>query len=611
MSDTSETASRDQNVSEGSNLPSTQTGPNKAKLFIHKKLARHETAVSPADSVAPIVPATFAPARLIAQEASTSPDIAKRKHGFGRTISKPLSESQPLLENRQNFLDPDDPKVSPLNLWRIRFLRHLLIFVLAFNLCLFFVVLVSQFFSIRGLGTQEALFLELCLILFSIVNGSVTLWCFATPVHYERVLGYICCVLVMVDLFVVLIVAPLRRLLGFFGVSVVFLTEANLTFIRFAEYSVENAKAEQEIKFTGRVETRKTISEILVTFFKVVSKFILLLTIWNISLTIWLNAFDSHEKPWGKLISVGEDQFQVHLACYGDVHSNSSVSAFDEGPRQPIVLVEGGQLSSVEQFQEWIQELFDMRKIERYCVWDRPGYAFSEGAPSPVSVGIITEYLLEALNKEHIDGPFSAVGFDIGGLYSKVFALRNPGQMHSILLVDSWHEDLLKHFPLIGSDKQVDAGKDFGNELELMNSWQGLIIWLKGLYSPLGLMRSLHWFAHPKKYLSRSRIYGSDMIHSSKYLCARLQEQITASLLSFTEVRSADISKIPLAVILSDSMIKKSLNWGNWQLQLSKLSTRSLEWVVAEDSNHQIWDSKKGRRELQLLLLRLISENSH
>lgn len=528
-----------------------------------------------------------------------------------RELGRAPDENEPLLTNHREYLDPDDPKVSPLNLTKIRFLRQLLYVVLVVNFCIFLIVLVSQFISIPGLGSQEALFLELNLILLCMLTTAVTVWCFAVPAYYERVLGYISCVLIVLDALIVVCVPPLRKLLGLFGILLVVWTAGNIGFNCFADYTVERGKAAQEIKYTGRVETRKTLFEMVVTLFKVVIKLILLLAIWNISLSLWLEAFDAHEKPWGKLVPVNDGQFLVHLSCYGNVHANSSVTIRDDDPKQPVVLVEGGQLSSSEQFQEWIQELYNMNKIERYCIWDRPGYAFSEGAPSPISLGLVTEYLMEALAKENIEGPFSAVGFDIGGLYSRVFALRNPGQMHSILLVDSWHEDLLKHFPFSGPNKKNEKRSVFKYDLELMDSWQGFLLWLRGLVSPLGITKSFHWFFHPRRYLSKSRIFGSDMIHSPKYLRARLQEQITASVLSYNEVRSADIRKIPLAVILSDSMIKQSLNWGKWQRELTKLSTKPLEWVVAENSGHRIWDSPKGRKELQQLLLRLVSEKSN
>ncbi|GEQ66834.1 hypothetical protein JCM33374_g497 [Metschnikowia sp. JCM 33374] len=527
-----------------------------------------------------------------------------------------FSEREPLLENGDGYLDPDDPRVSPLNLKRIKLLRTILLAVLFFNAGLFLLVLVSDFISIPGINPRGKSFLELDLVIFCILTGGITLWCFAVPAYYERILGYFSCALVALDVIVALSVPGLRDGFGLFGNMLMLWVLANLLLNCFADFWVEQGKAQQEIRYTGRIEKRKSLFEILVTGVKILAKFLLLLVIWNISLSLWLQAFDTHEKPWGKMIPVNEDQFNVHLACFGDVNpgSNDSVDSKPSdppGPKQPIVLVEGGQHTSSEQFQEWIQELYHMNKIERYCIWDRPGYGFSDSAPSPTSIGIIVEHLMEALKKEGIQGPYSAVGFDVGGLYSRVFASRNSGQMHSMLLVDSWHEDLLKHWPFSGPNKKNEKRKTFRDILDLMDSWQGFKIWLRGVVSPLGLVKNIHWFFHPRSYSSKSRIFGRDMVHSPKYLRARLQEQITASILSYNEVHTADVSNIPLSVISSDYMIKKSLNWGKWQRELTKISAKSLEWVVAENSGHFIWDSPKGRDNLQQLLLRLVSEKTN
>lgn len=524
-------------------------------------------------------------------------------------------ERLPLIPPRQQYVDPDDPIVSPLKVARIKLLRLILLVIMAINMVAFLLLLVTDFIAIPGFNSRGRLFFELDLTIFNILTSSVTLWCFAVPAYYERVLGYITLALASIDFIVILGVTYLRTREGALGMFLMVWTLFNLAFNALADYWVEKAKAEQEIKYTGRVEKRKSLTELFIMFVKITIKTFLLLIIWNISLSLWLLAFDTHEKPWGKMISVNEDLFEVHLACYGDVHAkmanDSQVVDDDKTAKQPILIVEGGQLTSAEVFQEWIEELYHMNKIERFCIWDRPGYAFSDSAPSPLSISITIEYLMDALRKEKIEGPFSAVGFDVGGLYSKVFALRNKGQMHSMLLVDSWHEDLLKHFPFSGTNKKNENRHVFNNILELMDSWQGFKLWLRGVVSPLGIVRNFHWFFHPRKYLSKSRIFGSDMVKSPKYLRARLQEQVTASILSFNEVKNADVSAIPLSVILSDFMIKNSLNWGKWQRELTKLSSKSLEWVVAENTDHWIWESPKGRDQLQQVLLRLVSEKTN
>lgn len=68
------------------------------------------------------------------------------------------------------------------------------------------------------------------------------------------------------------------------------------------DYWVEEAKHYQEIRYTGRVEKRKTVRELFIIFVKTIFELFILWVVWCISLTIWLHCFDIHEKPWGQLI---------------------------------------------------------------------------------------------------------------------------------------------------------------------------------------------------------------------------------------------------------------------------------------------------------------------
>lgn len=519
-------------------------------------------------------------------ESSTSSAVATPVHTS--------TERDPLITR---VPDPDDPIVSPLNLYRVHVLRWVLVGVLFVNAVLFIGFFLSIFVNVPGLSTRGQSFLELDLVIVNVLTDLLTLWVFAVAAYYERLLGYVTLAVVIVDFVVVFTVPPLRDSAGLLGLFLWIWTILNVGLNCFADYWVDTARQQQELKYIGRVEKRRSLFELLVIFVKIAVKLVLLVLVWNISLAIWLSGFDTHEKPWGTLVPVNEDSFSVHVACFGDVHNSSG---------QPIVLVEGGQRTSSEEFSEWIEELYHLNEVDRYCVWDRPGYAFSDSAPSPVSVGIISEYLIEALRKQNIEGPFSVVGFDLGGLYARMFASRNPSAVESLVLVDSWHEDLLKHNPF--SNKKNEDRRTFRNFFDLEDSRTGAKLFFKGLASPLGLVTNLHWFLHPRKYSSNARIFGSDMVHSSKYLRARLQEQITASILSYSEIVGADVHSIPVAVISSDLMIKKSLNWGKWQRQLTKLSDNPIEWVVAEKAPHKIWATASGRKQLQDLLIRVLGD---
>ncbi|EMG45800.1 hypothetical protein SBY92_003418 [Candida maltosa Xu316] len=541
-------------------------------------------------------------------ESTSASDINHSNH-IHAVAPEPISPSAVPQEDREDtqlesqpLLDPDDPQVSPLKLEKIKLLKVVVNILVYVNIILFIVLLVSQFFAIPGFNNRGKSFLGMDLVLVCLLMNTVSNWFFVVPAYYERILGYVISGLLFVDLIVSLLVSPVRRSMGVLDLSIIAWTCLNALFNSLLDYWVEEGKHYQEIRLTGRIEKRKTVAELFIILIKVLFEIIILWIIWCISLTLWLQCFDTHEKPWGKLIPVNNNQFSVHLACFGDVHNKTD---------QPIVLVEGGQSTSSEVFQEWIEELHHLNKVERYCIWDRPGYAFSDSAPPPESLGIVTEYLMEALDHEKIEGPFAVVGFDIGGLYARMFASRNRAKIQSVLFVDSWSPDLLKKWPFSGSGKKNESTKVFKKSLEVMDNITGFILWLRGFASPLGIVPSIHWFLHPMKFSSKSRIFGRDMVYSSKYIRARCQEQLVSGILSYNEVMDADINDLTVGVISSDFMIKKSLNWGKWQREISKLSSKTAEWVIAENSDHFIWRSPTGRKELQQLLLRLIGEQEY
>ncbi|KAK6464922.1 hypothetical protein DFJ63DRAFT_285225 [Scheffersomyces coipomensis] len=511
-------------------------------------------------------------------------------------------ERDPLLNNHNHqYLDPDDPKVSPLNLRQVQILKLIINVFLVINVLLMILILVSDLFiTIPGFYSLGQSSFTIDLILVSILSNWITHSWFAVPVYFERVLGYIITGLLGFDFLIMIVLDKLRSRWGYFGLSVMIWTIINFFVNAYFNYLTENYKQYQEIRYTGRIENRKTLWEMIIIVIKSTFKILIFLLVWNLSVTLSISAFDSFENPWGELINVNDDQVQLHLSCYGDVENSNSSS-------QPIVLVNHGQLTSSEEFQEWIEELYHLHKVERYCIWDRPGYGFSSSSPSPSSMGIINDYLMEALDKQGIEGPYALVGFDIGGLYSRIFASRNHDKIHSILFVDSWHEDLLKKYPYSGINRRTEKSNIFNHILELMSNREGFKLWIQNILSPLGLISNFHLILHPFKYgSSNNRIYGRDMYYQPIYLRARLQEQITSSILSYNEVKVCDLKDIPIGTITSDGMIKNSLNWGKWQREISSLSSKSMEWVIAENSSHFIWENERGREQLQELLIRLI-----
>lgn len=516
-----------------------------------------------------------------------TPDNSKR-HSSRIVGSSSLQDPE-----RQPLLSPDDPGVSPLNVSNVKISKFILNILAFFSTIWFILLLLSDFVSIPGLNNKGRSFLEINFIMISIYSALTTLLFFKIPSQLERTLGYITAGVIG---FVILLLLFFQReemeLIGSLSVLWAFFT---IIFTSVSEYLVEKGKIHEEIRLTGRVETRKTLTEWLIIFLRNVFKTFLLAYVVLIALNVLLHVFDVlRVKPWGDKIYVEENNFRLHLSCYGDVSSNESSS-------QPILLLESGHNSN-EEFSEWVEELYHLNKVDRYCIYDRPGYGFSDSSPSPVSISIVSELLAEALRSKKIGGPFLLIGYDIGGLYSTVFASHNTAQVESILLVDSWHEDLLLKDPNSRAKKDETS---LPPGIDSMSPLAGFKLWLRGIFSPLGLSAQGSWiFKHRG---SKDRIYGRNMYTQGKYLRARLQEQISASILSYNEVVSAKSSlvDIPISIVSSDYVIKKSLNWGNWQRELTKISSVTNEWKIV-DGSHEIWKSPKGRDELQNVLLRML-----
>ncbi|CDR43905.1 CYFA0S13e00518g1_1 [Cyberlindnera fabianii] len=516
---------------------------------------------------------------------------------------QPQSSQRPAVLNsgrhigdpeRQPLLSPDDPGVSALNVTYVRLSRFALNVLSFLSTILLVLLLISDFVSIPGFNNRGRSFLEINFVLISLFSTASSLILFQVPSALERQLGYINAGLVAFIL--ILLVAFDRSSMTGVGLGSALWCLLTILFTSVSEYFVEQGKEHEEIRLTGRIETRRTLTEWFVVLLRNTMKSILIAFTALVTLNVLLHTFDViRVKPWGEQVWVEDDSFTLHVACYGDVH-NSTASD------QPIILLQGGHGSS-EEFSEWVEELHHLNQIERYCIYDRPGYGFSDSSPSPISLSIVSDLLTEALHKLKVDGPFLVAGHDIGGLYSMVFASRNQARVESLLLVDSWHEDLLLRNPVSRAKKD----EPLPVEISHMGPSAGFSLWIRGIFSPLGLALQGSWIF--KHHGSRDRIYGRDMRHQGRYLRARLQEQVGAGILSYNEAINAkpQLTDIPISVVSSDGMIKKSLNWGNWQRQLTKISSVTYEWKIA-DGGHEVWKTPKGREQLQDVLLRLVEK---
>ncbi|MFW5425802.1 MAG: alpha/beta fold hydrolase [Methylophagaceae bacterium] len=132
------------------------------------------------------------------------------------------------------------------------------------------------------------------------------------------------------------------------------------------------------------------------------------------------NAADMPPLP-GERYDIGG--YSLHINCLG------------EGKPTVIMDVGLGDDSS-----DW-QSLFEQSaKITRTCIYDRPGYGWSDYGPRPRNSRRIAYELGLLLNQAQVPLPYILVGHSFGGYNLRLFANFYPEKVAGIVLVDASHE---------------------------------------------------------------------------------------------------------------------------------------------------------------------------
>lgn len=408
-------------------------------------------------------------------------------------------------------------------------------------------------------------------------------------------------------------------------------------------------------------ENKHTFKEWIYIFIRTAVKFMILLYIVMFTLNTMLGAWDLHRTTRDSNSSVNIEKasydnfhwideyhtYQLHIQCYGDIFNftNKDMNIEDEyaPENHPIILYEHGAYDTGYHSADWIQELYHLNKIHRYCTYERPGYGFSDSAPAPISMSMIADGLKYALvNDANITGPFVTVGYDMGGLLTQIFTAKNLDRVKGMMLVESWHKELLlKNYiqrllpPDHGDDDDDDDHRYsyddyFISEIEKFDSLpytskesirrgrnnkdrlppeikrlNELKFMWDGIWSPIDIRLQTSWLvAH---HGSNERVFGRDMKFQGRFLRNKFLEAITSSLLSYRDVSNSEVNlkNIRTSIVSSKEMAKKSSKWGEWQRELSKLSHNTREWKLVE-GGHEIYKFGVGVQQTQEVLIRLL-----
>ena len=467
--------------------------------------------------------------------------------------------------------------MSPYNLWTVRFLRSLSIFFLIISFIWWVVLLVDLFVTPPGLSFRGSGFTAFSYTSLTVGNLLVVVLFYTSPSKPSRVACLSIALFLLVDLLLILIFKQLRFEEGWVGIATVGWATLIAIWAVVVDRVVEWGKREEEERLTGRAETRRTLAEWSAVFSSAVILIVFIAITVLLTGTLILRVRDSTLAAPGDRYWVHNDKFQVHLYCDGSAP-----------PGAPTVFFEAGEQPVEAGLAKVAADALKNGTIDRYCYWDRPGFAFSDNGPSPLSAGMVADALAEALARADETGPWVLVSVGVGSIYSRIFAARHAAEVKGLLLIDGLHEDLLYR---VGSPSR------------------GLGLWARGVLAPLGIDRIFP--AVFKGSRREDRILGRSASRSDKVIKAKLQENLVANSLTKQEIsaaRTIQARDTKLAVLSSGLRVHQDSAWERAQKDLCSLSEDIVACEVISGAPHEIYDVPKGRRRIDQLLGELVQD---
>lgn len=533
------------------------------------------------------------------------PLLQQLKKTERRSANASSSKNYQTLHNNQDdqFIDRENGTneiESQQNKRYRKFLEHwkwALKTIVVLNILVFIVVLVSDYFIAIIPTERNASFQVFTLITIALIGNCFNLWfnelCLISKTDYKITI-VLTALPILNFLLLVMFQYTRKRIYSMTIFAHVWLL------ITFAFNLYETWVLRQySDEFTApEARDKHTIKEWIDIAFRNSTKIILAVLLFFTVLNTFLFVIDTHNTNDNEFVWTDDYEINsIHLKCYGiEFRDEKNTSR-----NQPIVLYEHGGEETSYTSAKWIEELYQEGSVQSYCVYDRFGYGLSDSVRAPVSVKTASEALRYALIEEkNITGPFVAVGFDYGGLVSRHFAAENKDRCSGLMLIDSWHEELLnKRYGNNGArDKKLEA------RVGKRNSWN---TWFKGLWSTLGI--DLYYSVFIRHEGSKERIFGKTLPHQGKFLRMKYLESIGNSLLSYKDMleTNSKLANIKLSVVSSKDMIRRASIWGDWQRKLTKLSRNTKEWKII-DGGHNFYNNVIATEQVKDVLLRLLDD---
>ena len=226
--------------------------------------------------------------------------------------------------------------------------------------------------------------------------------------------------------------------------------------------------------------------------------------------------------------------------------------------------------------------------VTRVVAYDRAGLGWSDSSPYPRDAYTMALELHTMLTNAKVAGPYILVGHSLGGVVARQFAAKYPDEVVGLVMVDSAHEQQMKHFPAA--------------MVKMAESMKGMMVVMKliGKLGIFALKPGLISIGDNGKLSSElvKQLQGV-MASSDSHTDAMIAESESVYAMQTQPVST--LGDLPLTVIshgqLDANAVPPSLGqqvrdeyeaaWQKLQVEITALSTRGKR-TVAERSGHNI-----------------------
>ena len=231
-------------------------------------------------------------------------------------------------------------------------------------------------------------------------------------------------------------------------------------------------------------------------------------------------------------------------------------------------------------------------QLTRVCIYDRPGYGWSDPSPKPRCSSEIVRELDLLLTKAAIEPPYILVGNSFGSYNVRLYARQFPEKVAGIILTDGLHESGMLNLPLsIIAVKYLFIS---GFMMSILGSLLGIV----RLIGTLGLFELIKPEIEQFSVEQRSRVKRSFYHHNHWITMAR--ELLNLNRSSRQVQVAANFDDLPIISIKSRTFFHASIFTfvlplkaidrlrNKMHYHLSLLSHRFSE-ISAANSSHFVW----------------------